>query len=308
MSCRRALSLVTLASLAVPSGLVSVAMADTPSAAAVADAGKHFQRGVMMYNEADYRAALVEFKRAYEIAPNPAVLYNIGQTHYQLQNYAAALTALGRYLTEAGSSAQHRREVEQTIDTLQTRVGKIAISASQPGVDITVDDEAIGKAPVSDPVLVSIGRRKVVAIRDGRVVDSKLVDVAAGDTVSVMLSVADTPNRAPSESSSKGSVLTPTVGWIITGSLGAIAIGTGIAAFSESRSLKTAREQAGVSHDTLNSKSHLVTGLSIVADISGVLALITGGITLRYTLAEGSGGREAHLSVSPNSLQVAGKF
>src|ERR1041384_5358063 len=113
-------------SLAVMAGVMSLALASSvraqpaPSPSAVAEAGKHFQRGVTMYNEADYRAALVEFRRAYETAPNAAVLYNIGQTYYQLQNYAAALVALGRYLTEAGASAAHRREVEATIDTLQT--------------------------------------------------------------------------------------------------------------------------------------------------------------------------------------------
>src|ERR1043165_5818761 len=91
-------SLSVLGGLVVDGGLGSVAHAEPASDSSVKEAGKHFQRGVTLYNEADYRAALVEFKRAYEIAPNSAVLYNIGQTYYQLQNYAAALVALGRYL------------------------------------------------------------------------------------------------------------------------------------------------------------------------------------------------------------------
>jgi uncharacterized membrane protein len=49
-------------------------------ATATRDAGKHFQRGVSLYGEADYRAALIEFKRAYALAPNAAVLYHVGQT------------------------------------------------------------------------------------------------------------------------------------------------------------------------------------------------------------------------------------
>src|SRR6185503_12531419 len=138
----RVASVALVALIALVGGSASIARADVPAK----EASKHFQRGAALYGEADYRAALVEFRRAYEIAPNPAVLYNIGQTYYQLQNYAAALVALGRYLTEAGSGAAHRREVEQTIDTLQTRVGKVAISTTAPGIDITVDDELIGKS------------------------------------------------------------------------------------------------------------------------------------------------------------------
>ena len=95
---------------------------DSPSK----QAGEHFDRGVGLYGEADYRAALVEFKRAYEIAPNAAVLYNLGQTYFQLQNYASALDSFTRYLSESGESPSHKAEVENAIKTLKTRVGTIA--------------------------------------------------------------------------------------------------------------------------------------------------------------------------------------
>jgi len=48
-----------------------------PNEEALAEAGKHFQRGVTLYSETDYRGALVEFKRTAALIPNPAVLYNI---------------------------------------------------------------------------------------------------------------------------------------------------------------------------------------------------------------------------------------
>ena len=110
-------------------GSATVAYADTPAK----EASKHFQRGVALYGEADYRAALVEFRKAYEIAPNATVLYNIGQTYYQLQNYAAALTTLERYLNEAGAQAAHRSEVETTLEILQSRVVRVSITSNLPG-------------------------------------------------------------------------------------------------------------------------------------------------------------------------------
>src|SRR4051812_31637230 len=77
--------------------IVSVApSAHAQETAAQKEAGTHFQRAVQLYSEADYRAALVEFKRAYELAPHVTVLYNLGQTHYQLQNYAEALNTFER--------------------------------------------------------------------------------------------------------------------------------------------------------------------------------------------------------------------
>src|SRR4051812_11192477 len=100
--------------------------AQAPSEASQKEANTHFQRAVQLYSEADYRAALVEFKRAYEIAPHVAVLYNIGQAHYQLQNYAEALSSFERFVAEGGTA--HKAEVDQAISVLQTRVGKVDIS------------------------------------------------------------------------------------------------------------------------------------------------------------------------------------
>lgn len=312
MSCPRAISLVALACLAIPGGLASVARAEEPSPSVISEAGKHFQRGVTMYNEADYRAALVEFQRAYEIAPNPAVLYNIGQTYYQLQNYAAALVALGRYLTEAGATAPHRSEVEQTIDTLQSRVGKIAVATSLPGCDITVDDEPVGKTPLDQPVLVSIGRRKITALQGGRPVATQFVDVAAGDTVKLTLPVGEAvaarpPPPPPSPPPSKPGRSALTTWWYITGGLGAIALGTGAAAFFESRSLQNARDRFPVTRGELNSKGNWVTGLSLAADIAGVATLVAGGVTLKLTLSR-SGSHEAHVAIAPGGIRIAGKF
>jgi hypothetical protein len=309
---RRAVSLAVLVALALPVGLTSVARAEPPSAAAVADAGKHFQRGVTMYNEADYRAALVEFRRAYEIAPNAAVLYNIGQTYYQLQNYAAALVALGRYLTESGASAQHRREVEATIDTLQTRVGKVAVATSAPGCDITVDDELVGKTPLDEPVLVSIGRRKITALRDGRVTETRFVDVAAGDTVNVSLTAGDSSRgqALPAVSHKGVSPGTITGLWITTAALGAVTLGTGTVAFLASRDLKDAREHSyPVNASDLSSKSSKVKTFSLIADLSGLATVATAGITLYLSMSRSKESETGtHVMLTPNGVQVAGTF
>ena len=314
MTCRRTVCLAVLVSLAIPLALHSVAQAQ-PNAAA-SEAGKHFQRGVTLYNEADFRAALVEFRRAYETAPNAAVLYNIGQTYYQLQNYAAALVALGRYLTEAGPTAPHRREVEATIDTLQTRVGKVAISTSAPGADVTVDDELIGKTPLDEPVLVSVGRRKITALRDGRVTETRFVDVAAGDTVTVSLA-ADPRGASPTQIETKPrgpSQSLITTGWVITGIAGAATIGFGGYAWLSSRDLSNARNATPVSSDgadarrkDLADKSSKVATFSHIADGALAVAAIAGGVTLYLSLSRPKE-HDTKIAITPNGIQIAGTF
>jgi hypothetical protein len=281
--------------------------APAPAASSsIKEAGKHFSRGVTLFGEADYRAALVEFRRAYEIAPNAAVLYNLGQTYYQLQNYAAALTALERYLDESPPSATHRHEVEQTIDTLRARVGRVAIKANVGDAEITVDDELVGKTPLAQPILVSIGRRKITAMHAGRAPDTRFVDIAAGDTVKVDLDLADAgdhPADAADGAFHREDLIRP--GWIATAVLGAGAITTGTLAYLSSRTLKTDRTTFPTSRDTLDHQSSKVVTLSAIADVLAAAAIITGGITLtlKWTATQK---QEVRVAVTPNSILLSG--
>jgi tetratricopeptide (TPR) repeat protein len=309
MICRRSLAAVALASCLVHGALGSVAAA-APTDSAFKEASKHFQRGVTLYNEADYRAALVEFRRAYEIAPNAAVLYNLGQTYYQLQNYAAALVTLERYLTESPPNAGHRREVEQTIDTLGARVGKIAVTTDLADCEITVDDELVGRTPLGDPLVVSIGRRKVTAMRQGRAAETRFVDVAAGDTVKLSLSLIDANGRNGAPGASAGGLhgrdlITP--GWIATGVFGAAAITTGALAYLASRDLREARTTYPSSRDDLDRRSSRVVTLSAVADILAAATVLTGGITLTLTWSR-SHAQEVRVAATPNAVLVSGSF
>jgi tetratricopeptide (TPR) repeat protein len=313
---RRVVCLALVASLGHPAG---TARADAPPAA-VKEAGKHFQRGVALYTEADYRAALVEFRRAYETAPNAAVLYNIGQTYYQLQNYAAALVTLQRYLNESGAGALHRREVEQTLETLQTRVGKVTITANLAGADVAIDDELAGKTPFAEPHLVSIGRRKITASRPGAPPQTQFVDVAAGDTVQLSFTLAEAPIAAAPitpiaprpVSVTPEAPAVPTrsnrdlvLAWTGTGVLAAGAVTTAVLAFRASGRLEDARATFPVSQAELDSKSATVKHYAIAADVLTGLTVVAGLITLKYTLARS---HEVTVALAPTGVTVAGTF
>lgn len=291
-----------------------VAHADTPVAAGVKKAGKHFQRGVALYNETDYRAALVEFRRAYETAPNPAVLYNIGQTYYQLQSYAQALTTFERYLAESGDDASHKKEVDDTVEILRARVGKLQLAVNLDGCEITVDDELAGKTPIGEPVLVSIGRRKVIAMCEGRPAETRIVEVAAGDLLEVKIFLA--PNTALQPAGLRGAGSTtktsPTnwrkIGWITTGVLAAGTVATGVLALLASNDLDDERHTYPSSLDALDDKASKLRKLSIAADVFGAATLVVGGLTLTFTLTGSRSREKVQLSVAPNGMSLSGTF
>jgi hypothetical protein len=289
------------------------------------EAAKHFQRGVTLYGEADYRGALVEFKRAAGFVPNPAVLYNIGETEYQLQEYASALTTFERYLAESAASDPHRAEVETNVQALKSRVGRVTITTSPPGADITIDEQPIGKAPLDKPVLVSIGRRKIIATLSGRPPATKFVDVAAEDVVAVTLAlpaalgataptaaeIAPAPPQPHPPAESRGSAWR-TAGWIATGAFAAAAGTFGVLALNQSSDLKTERGAYPTNAATLDHAANLTTRYSVLADSFAAAAVVVGGITLFSTLSSGGttepSASAARVSVGFASLRVEAAF
>ncbi len=111
--------------------------------------------------EADYATALIEFRRAYEIDPRYQVLYNVGETHDQLQDYAERSQDLRASTSATGSArmlGRPPRRVQKEIDKLRTRVASLEVTLNLPDVEISVDDVPVGKSPLPAPLVVSAGR------------------------------------------------------------------------------------------------------------------------------------------------------
>jgi hypothetical protein len=272
--------------------LITVLAAALPAAAD--EASTHFQRGVELYSEADYRAALNEFRRAYELEPRFQVLYNIAMTDYQLLDYAGALQAFEKYLRDGGGEvpAAKRSEVERELGKLRARVAKLEIISNVSGAQVTIDDAPIGTTPLAGPVLVSAGRRRVTVSASGRTPASTMVDVVGGDTrkISVELQAAPDSGRAsagtppptiPVEPPPRS---IPWVGWIITG---AFAVGTGVTgvlALQASSDLKTKLGTLGVSQQDIDSAHSKTTSLGIASDALLGATAVAAGVSLYFTL------------------------
>lgn len=278
------------------------------------EANTHFQRAVQLYAETDYRAALVEFKRAYEIAPHVTVLYNIGQAYYQLQNYAEALTTFERFLAEGGTT--HRADVESAVAVLKTRVGRIDVTTAGPGWEITIDDEARGTSPLAKPIAVSLGRRRVTATKAGEAPQVRTVDVVAGDTVAVAFGAPPAKRAAEPAAPAKpegGSSALLVVGWATTGALAASAVVTGILASSASSDLEAARGAFPADKADVDAKADKTTTLAIVTDVLAGSAIVLGGISLYFTLKPRSSAPAASASslragVSGGRVVLGGSF
>jgi hypothetical protein len=165
---------------------------DAPINPVLREAASHFERGVKLYEELDWRAALIEFERAYSIAPHYAVLYNIGQSRYQLQDYAGALSAFDQYLALGGAQgpADVAGRVRATAEELRGRVARVLVTTNVDDAEIAVDDVVVGKTPLASPLVVSEGRRRIGAAKPGYASVVRTVDVAGKDSTEITLRLA----------------------------------------------------------------------------------------------------------------------
>ncbi len=290
------------------------------------EARSRYERGKQLYEEGAFDAALIEFQRAYDLAPSYKILFNIGQVHRQRNDYASALRVFERYLKEGGAEVDARRrgDIEKEINQLKGRVATLQISANVAGAEILVDDETVGKTPLPQGILVNSGKRKITALKEGRAPVSKVINVAGADSMKVALELAEPiappasasaapappapPPVAPEKSSS------PWLAWTLTGAFGIGAAVTGILAIGASNDLKDKRSQPDVSRKDLDDNSSRTRTLALVSDLLLVGTVVAGGAAVYFTLRDppreqtSSPRGPLRLGVSPGSVLLSGSF
>jgi tetratricopeptide (TPR) repeat protein len=105
-------------------GLLCVFLAVSPQAeAGPADRGhakQHFDDAERQYRLGRFEQALAEYAKAYELLPEPAFLFNIGQCHRNLGNYERAVFFYRTYLSEL-KKPEERARVEALIAELEAK-------------------------------------------------------------------------------------------------------------------------------------------------------------------------------------------
>jgi hypothetical protein len=280
----------------------------SPSPAQIAEAKQRYEKGVKLYEEeGSVQAALVEFERAYELAPNYKVLYNIGQGARTLRDYASALQAFEGYLAGSDNGAKLTKarvaEVEREIAQLRTYVATLTVVVEPAGATVMLDGVILGLSPLPRPLLLNPGRVKISATKEGRT-GATVVTLAGGEAPQVRVEIpppapevtvsptgpATAPATAPSEAPS--TPLAPpspdrTVTYLSFGVASALAVGAGLSGFAALRASndladtrfagpRTPANATSLRNQTrtLSRTSDVLAGGALVAAAVGVVSLL----------------------------------
>ncbi len=146
-------------------------------------ARQHYNRGVELANEGEYRAASDEFKAAYEASPHFATLHNIAQAELALGRVQEAVEAFKRYLREGGDQipADRREQVARHVALIEARFASLTIDTDPPGATVQVDGAAVGTTPLPSPLRLAPGTHAVSASHSGHQGVSRAVTLAEGE-------------------------------------------------------------------------------------------------------------------------------
>jgi tetratricopeptide (TPR) repeat protein len=274
-----------------------------------AEASGHFDRGVSFYRDGDYTAAMVEFKKAYEVDANYRVLFNLGQTSRELRDYASALRSFDRYLAEGGTKidAERRKRVEGWVTELRGKIGNLTVTSNVEGAEVSVDDIVVGTTPLAAPVIVNAGRRKVSLVKSGYAPRAQLVDVAGTETKEVRLDLSGAGDAGPARPppATDPTPLTPQPAperrgtlrpWVALGITGAVAVAAGITgglALSKKSDFDDALETYPNDKTAIDDARSSARGLAATADVLAAVAVAGGVITVVLFATDGSSSTSA---------------
>jgi len=291
-----------------------------PSEAVIREASDHYEAGLALYADGEFKRAAIEFDRAYELVPNYRALYNIGQVRIQLHDYARAMKALRAYLKEGGDKidAERKKSVDEDLEMLSTRTALLTIETNEAGAEVLVDGDVIGISPLPEPLLLDTGDHRIIVRKEGFLPHEELMTLASRDTLSARFDLQKETVRPPVVYVSPQQQQSDRTAWIwgtwsATAALAAGAGVTGVLGIKSADELADKRSKLNPSRDELDSAQSRAQTLLRVADILGGVAIVTGGVALYLTLSKPSAakekpGKRAGLYIGPRSVAFKTSF
>ncbi len=195
-----------------------------------AEARKHFDRGVALSQQKNYPEAVKELKRAYELNPDFAVLFELGEAYAAAGQPVQAADALGRYLGAGGTQIpdERRRQVEAEIVRQEARIATVTVTADLSGAVIRLDSVEIGRTPLPASIRLGAGVHTIDASLAGYLPYEQKLDLAGGEHREVEFTFRQQPGAAGALVSPAGGALVSrtTVAYVV-GAVGVAALAVG---------------------------------------------------------------------------------
>ncbi|HEY8091268.1 MAG TPA: PEGA domain-containing protein [Polyangiaceae bacterium] len=156
------------------------------------EAKSAYDAAKLLLGDGDFAGAAIKFQAAYDQSSDARLLWNIAACEKSQRHYAKTMALVRRYLDSGGSllTEADRREAKGLIDAIESFTVRLSITVSETGADVYVDDERVGTSPLTQPVTVDIGQRRVTAKKAGFADATQTVPVGGSGAADVSLTLS----------------------------------------------------------------------------------------------------------------------
>ena len=208
-------------------------LAAQPSETDVREARRLFDDGLAAIQREDYPAALELFLQSEALNPKPVTMFNIGMCQRAMADLPASYATLQSYLQQAGEDSASRRDAAQrVIEELDAVLARVTVRPNEPGAEVFLDGRSVGTVAQVEPYRLMAGDHVFEARKHGFRSAREAVDVIAGESVEVRLTLqpqeGDDGSRGPGgDGAVDGGIVTKWWFWTI---LGAVVVGGAVTA------------------------------------------------------------------------------
>ncbi len=147
------------------------------------EARRHFDSGIKLFHDGNFKGALAEFEAAYSVNPSGGALRNVALCQKALYRYAESSDTLQQLLDRHGDqlSAAERQTVQETIAELGTLVGRVTIAILPPTAEVLVDGRVLDREQLEAGIRLNVGEHTIAASAPGYAQLTRLIRVAGGE-------------------------------------------------------------------------------------------------------------------------------
>jgi hypothetical protein len=117
------------------------------------EAGEHFERGKLLYEQGDYKGAVVELVSAYCLSPHYLPLMSIGQAYERELEYEKAIAYFRRFVLAVPKDAKptdacatdpqdQKQVIAARISVLESLPAKVRVNTEPANAHVTIENEA----------------------------------------------------------------------------------------------------------------------------------------------------------------------
>ncbi len=146
-----------------------------------------YEAAEILYADGDFAGASLKFQRAYDESKDPRLLWNQAAAEKNLRRYVKVSELVERYVQESGDKLTEadRAEAQALLDTVKAFIAEVTFTVAPEGARVFVDDAEIGTAPLSKPVRLEMGERRMRVEKEGFVPYSASRSFDGGSTATV---------------------------------------------------------------------------------------------------------------------------